>query len=259
MGLLDFLQTPGGQALASGIATYAATARRGTPVNNIGRGLMGGMQGYTGAIQSQRDAELQKRKDAYNEQMMGYNMTQAETARMKAETDRAKLDAAKRGREAEAESGVKMMKALYQGQDFTYEDTGDDWTVMPVSNPTQGQMVKSETGQLGIDFGNYNKGNVKMFGLSEEDMQDIATVGQYDPKRASAMLSDAFKIKLRGNKATEKLTPEFSTYQYAKANGGIPANMTWFEYKKQLAQAGAAQKPIPPPAGKCRRPQYRLD
>jgi hypothetical protein len=161
---------------------------------------MGGMQRYTGAIQSQRDAELQKRKDAYNEQMMSYNMTQAETARLKAETDRAKLEAAKRGREAEAASGIKMMKALYPGQDFAYEDMGDDWSVMPVSNPMQGQMVKSETGQLGIDFGNYNKGNVKMFGLSEEDMQDIATIGQYDPKRATSMLADAFKARIRGTK-----------------------------------------------------------
>lgn len=61
-GLLDFLQTPEGQGLLSGVASYAMNARRGTPVNNIGRGLAGGLAGYAGAqqdIAAKSDKELQ--------------------------------------------------------------------------------------------------------------------------------------------------------------------------------------------------------
>lgn len=57
-GLLDFINTPAGQGLLSGIASYAMNAQRGTPVNNIGRGLAGGLAGYTGAKeQISKDSE----------------------------------------------------------------------------------------------------------------------------------------------------------------------------------------------------------
>ncbi len=48
-GLLEFLNTPQGLGLLSGVAGYAAGARRGTPVNNIGRGLVTGLSGYASA------------------------------------------------------------------------------------------------------------------------------------------------------------------------------------------------------------------
>ena len=48
-GLLNFFQSPGGQGLLSAIAGYAAGARRGTPVNNIGKGLLSGVTGYQNA------------------------------------------------------------------------------------------------------------------------------------------------------------------------------------------------------------------
>lgn len=71
MGLLDFdvidyLKTPNGQALASGLATYAATARRGTPINNIGRGLLGGLSSL---YDQQAQAEAAKIKAMQMQQM----------------------------------------------------------------------------------------------------------------------------------------------------------------------------------------------
>ena len=53
-GLLDFLQTPQGIGLLSGVASYAANARRGTPVNNVGRGLAGGFLGFQEASNTQK-------------------------------------------------------------------------------------------------------------------------------------------------------------------------------------------------------------
>ena len=45
-GLLDFMNTPAGIGLLSAVAGGAATARRGTPINNLGRGLASGLSGY---------------------------------------------------------------------------------------------------------------------------------------------------------------------------------------------------------------------
>lgn len=127
MGLLDFLNTPQGQALASGVATYAATARRGTPVNNIGRGLLGGVQGYQNAIDAQRQAKIDAQKEAYNNQMMQYNTTQAETARMKAESERRKL---LQQQESERANSKMLMPGFlrtagFQGQGFDIDESGE--------------------------------------------------------------------------------------------------------------------------------------
>ena len=54
-GLLDFLNTPRWATPGkSGVATYAATARRGTPINSLGRGFLGGITGYQNAINSKQ-------------------------------------------------------------------------------------------------------------------------------------------------------------------------------------------------------------
>jgi hypothetical protein len=60
MGLLDdfagFIKTPEGQGLLSGVAGWAAGARKGTPWNNIGRGGLAGMMGYGNALEQQTQA-----------------------------------------------------------------------------------------------------------------------------------------------------------------------------------------------------------
>lgn len=134
MGLLDFLNTPQGQALASGVASYAATARRGTPVNNIGRGLLGGVTGYSNAVQGQQEAERQAAQNAYNQRMMGYNETQAETARLKAETERKKLLGAQSANKAAAKMYLPgfLKTSGIQGQGFDIDEQGE---VVPVDMP----------------------------------------------------------------------------------------------------------------------------
>ncbi len=56
-GLLDFLKTPAGQGLLSAGLGVAANAGRGGTWNAIGRGGLLGLQGYQGAIDSQRQQE----------------------------------------------------------------------------------------------------------------------------------------------------------------------------------------------------------
>lgn len=59
-GLLNFFQSPGGQGLLSAVAGYAAGARRGTPVNNIGRGLLSGVTGYQNSLEEQKKLDQKK-------------------------------------------------------------------------------------------------------------------------------------------------------------------------------------------------------
>lgn len=75
-GLLDFLNTPQGIGLLSGIATYAANAQRGRPVNSIGRGLAGGLAGYGLAQDQIRQAE----QDKINNELRQFQIQQARDA-----------------------------------------------------------------------------------------------------------------------------------------------------------------------------------
>ena len=56
-GLLDFLQTPEGQGILSAAFGGLATARRGAPLNSLGRAGMAGLSGYAGAQDRQQMAQ----------------------------------------------------------------------------------------------------------------------------------------------------------------------------------------------------------
>lgn len=69
-GLLDWVQTPEGIGLLSAVAGGMAGARRGQPINSMGRGLVTGLQGYAGAqdqIRQEQENAFQKR---YREMQM---------------------------------------------------------------------------------------------------------------------------------------------------------------------------------------------
>lgn len=63
-GLLDFIGSPEGQGLLSAVAGGMAGARRGTPFNNVGRGLLAGVAGYGNA----QDRQAQEQERALMEQ-----------------------------------------------------------------------------------------------------------------------------------------------------------------------------------------------
>ena len=77
MGLLDdtlgFLKTPEGLGVLSGLAGYAAGARRGQPINSLGRGGLAGLMGYNAAIDNERlaqQAAIANQKDELQIQQM---------------------------------------------------------------------------------------------------------------------------------------------------------------------------------------------
>lgn len=98
-GLLDWFQTPQGIGLLSGVASYAANAQRGRPVNSIGRGLAGGLAGYGLAQDQIRQAE----QDKINNELRQFQLQQARDAmaRQKAISDKV-AGALKPGTPAEA-------------------------------------------------------------------------------------------------------------------------------------------------------------
>jgi hypothetical protein len=77
-GLLDFIKTPEGQGLLSGVFGYAANARRGTPINNLGRGGIAGLLGYSNAM----EREQQAKDNAFQQE---YRALQTDQLRQQAE------------------------------------------------------------------------------------------------------------------------------------------------------------------------------
>ena len=71
-GLLDFVKTPEGQGLLATVAGGLAGARRGEPINSLGRAGLAGVAGYANATQAQgiqgmRDLQAQKMQTEANE------------------------------------------------------------------------------------------------------------------------------------------------------------------------------------------------
>lgn len=84
-GLLDFFDSPQGQGLLSAVAGGMAGARRGTPFNNIGRGLLAGVAGYGNAQDRQtQEAENEVQRKFREMQMQGM---QTHLAQQKAQQD----------------------------------------------------------------------------------------------------------------------------------------------------------------------------
>lgn len=81
-GLLGFLGTPAGQGLLAAAAGGLAGARRGTPVNNIGRGLLAGTAGYAQGLDREQQAQqlaMQQQDRAQMNELRNLQMAQART------------------------------------------------------------------------------------------------------------------------------------------------------------------------------------
>lgn len=92
-GLLDWMQTPEGIGLLSAVAGGMAGARRGQPINSMGRGLVTGLQGYAGA----QDQIKQDQENALTQQYRSLQMQkiQDEIARSKSMKEAAQVAAEK--------------------------------------------------------------------------------------------------------------------------------------------------------------------
>jgi hypothetical protein len=244
MGLLDFLQTPQGQALASGVATYAATARRGTPVNNIGRGLMGGVAGYSNAIQSRRDAEIQKQKDEYNRKQQELLGFEYDTRRIAAEDKLAERKRKAAETQAEGKQALNFYTKAFPDRKFNvvYDDIGD-YQIMPVAGSIgmddQGNFLPEAAIDAATGYNKeqnklpggyapslppkklYNENIARFYGFDDQQMLGLRDVMESMPDVAPAHLKDAFKANLKRRNGTSgpKETNDIANFEYAKRNG----------------------------------------
>lgn len=165
---LNFLQTPQGQALASGIASYAAGARRGTPINNIGRGLLGGVSGYGDAIKSRQEAERQA-------QTLAYNKKQQELLGIHYDTERMRAEAARRASEqkrAETEGFNKFaLPGFQKAVGYQIPVQGFDEEGNPVFGDSEGQIIPAAFEQQG-----------GFLSTLDPDMRAALEAGLADPK-----------------------------------------------------------------------------
>lgn len=123
-GLLDFVRTPEGQGLLGAVAGGLAGARRGTPFNNVGRGLLGGTAAFGNAL----DREQQAQQFAAQEQdrQQGRTLREMQIAQAKTQMEREQAQQAWR----QGLPGV-----VKQATEATY-GAGDEGPTMTPADPS---------------------------------------------------------------------------------------------------------------------------
>lgn len=161
---------------------------------NPAQALMGGMRGL-------QDFQKQKSADAYNQQMQQYNMTQAETARMKAITDRKKLMDQQKAAQAEGKMFLPgFLKASgIQPQGFDIDD--------------EGNLVATEAANV-MNAGAESAPNGFLSTL-DPDMRAALEAGLADPKTRGIAYRQMFDMykgqKKTGKEARDALEKEKAT------------------------------------------------
>ncbi len=161
---------------------------------NPAQALMGGMRGL-------QDFQKQKSADAYNLQMQQYNMTQAETARMKAITDRKKLMDQQKAAQAEGKMFLPgFLKASgIQPQGFDIDDEGN-LVAMEAANVMPAGAESAPNGFLST---------------LDPDMRAALEAGLADPKTRGIAYRQMFDMykgqKKTGKEARDALEKEKAT------------------------------------------------
>lgn len=122
-GLLDWAQSPAGLGLLGAVAGGFAGARRGTPFNNVGRGLAAGLTSYQAANDQVRAAQNDELNRRYHEMKMREIEQQAAKAReekawregLPAMMDRAKTKAAQFEPDDPFNEGAAAFDTAYGG------------------------------------------------------------------------------------------------------------------------------------------------
>lgn len=185
-GLLDFIQTPAGVGLLSAVATGFANARRGTPFNNIGRGVAGGLMGYSSA----KDAIAQEQENAFNKQFKQFQMD-----KMKREMEREQATQAWQAGLPEALKKTKEVKTPFQADDAFNEGIGNglfnaeqvpdmqarqDYLMRPES-PYAGKLIEQQLFPKGPE---YKVVGDSLVAIGDEGAKPVYTA---EPKAPSAV------------------------------------------------------------------------
>jgi hypothetical protein len=209
-GLLEFMSTPAGQGLLGAVAGGLAGARRGTPVNNVGRGLLGGVASFGNALERDQQAQqfaAQEQDRAQSREFRGLQMGQ-----MRAQMDQQK---------AQQDWKTGLPEVLKQSQEATYgaSDAGPTMAppdpqklqsyLMDPRSPYADKMLESQLFPKAADF--------------KEVGGALVRIGP------DGKVTEAYK-------APEKI--DYNQLLIPDGKGGMMVNTAYLTAKKEVASAG---------------------
>ena len=229
-GLLDFLQTPQGMGLLSGVASYAANARRGQPVNSIGRGLVGGLTGYAQANDMVKQDEENAFQKRYRQMQMDEMQRKIDDQTAMRESGKAAFGKATiqpRAAVAPYTMSVPTMggkPSLMAGMDAAM---GGDFAQQPLLGPMESMQMPGQEAQAGgFDPAVYK----------QEYMQRLAQAGMFDEAAKFAPKDVEYgttpfvdadgNVQLIGKTGTTKTLP----FKGQKKEGASPYGQDMREY-----------------------------
>jgi len=195
MGLLDdfagFIKTPEGQGLLSGVAGWAAGARKGTPWNNVGRGGLAGIMGYGNALEQQ---------------------LQGQQAAQKSQLTNMQIDQLKKGLATKELLGKALMGGAVQQVQSQPFDT--------VSMPYGGGYSPSVSEAFGLPSG------MPSVMPTQSNASPVPTMPSYADRLMEAAKQagdvDAFQEAIKLKMEERKLAPKFATDVRVVMQNGKP-------------------------------------
>lgn len=239
-GLLDqfgeFLNTPGGMGLLSAVGAGLAGARRGQPINTLGAGLLGGLQGYA-------QAQDYQQQQAKQQEQMDWNRTQREWMTQ----DRARADADRKSRDAFLESAMAPQPILQPSQDLASVKAGN-----PYANPSFLYDTAKANNLPGVDQVPMGVRTVNPFDAMrakfspEESMQLQAMTAPKKPNLQTFKSGDVLRNMDTGEvvfQAPDKpaeLPSAVREYQFAQQQGFKGSFPDWVMSQKRAAAPSVA-------------------
>lgn len=221
-GLLDFLGTPQGQGLLGAVAGGMATARRGTPWNNTGRGLLGGVAAYGNALDREQQASQFAAQEQDRAQMR--EMRDMQMAQTRAQLEQQKAQQAWR-------EGLPGAMEQAQGKTYDVVDTlGDGVYSGQASTPANPKALQ--------DY----------LQLPASPFADKLLEQKLFPKAADYKVVGNSLVRIGGDgqvspayTAPEKpqaLPSDVQAYNFARQNDGYQGSFT--DWLRQNKKAGAS-------------------
>ena len=226
--LSEFIKTPEGQGLLSGVFGYAANARRGTPINNLGRGGIAGLLGYSNAMEREQQAKDNAFQQEYRALQMDQLRQQAEQQKRQ-QAWRTQLPA--------------LMQPKLQGTDAVTNQ-------IAAENAEFGdfgvQKLADLRTPLNISYGPDQNALQAHLMSPDSPFADKMLERQLFPKEAEAFTLGEGQVRygsdgriIAQGPAKQEATPaDQRLYEYAKSQGFTG---TLFDFKREIAKAGAAR------------------
>ena len=220
-GLLDFIGTPEGQGLLSAAFGGLAGARRGQPLNSLGRAGLAGLSGYGGALDRQTEqAQLAKRNELFDLQLAQMRQAQAD---------------AQLARDNEA----KFRTSIASPQQAMLDNAMADGRGPTVDNAARLAPVDQRSQQL---WQAMNMGQIKPMEYLSAITKDDAPVKLAEGETLYSGKASGYKPLAVGKPKASDQPAAVREYEYAKGQG---YGGTFEQFQLDQRKAGATNIGLP--------------